>query len=170
LPRALSRSGNACIPLQLPQSRPCGPCQLPIPRERPSRRLGHACSEFRAKGPAAGWDTRAQTEGAPRKGRAEQRPPRRRPRASLRQKSPAFEAYFVRKVPRDFCLLSSTPHPTSLRSAAFPSRGRLAECAGLWLPLEGKLSAARLTDEVVNGCHVASLLATIAASQKKLLS
>jgi len=41
---------------------------LRIPRERPSRRLGHACSEFRAKGPAAGWDTRAQTEGAPRRG------------------------------------------------------------------------------------------------------
>ena len=49
------------------------------------------------------------------------------------------------------CLLSSTPHPTSLRSATFPSRGRLEERANQRLPLEGKLSAARLTDEVAGG-------------------
>ena len=49
------------------------------------------------------------------------------------------------------CLLSSTPHPTSLRSATFPSGGRLEERANQRLPLEGKLSAARLTDEVAGG-------------------
>jgi hypothetical protein len=47
-------------------------------------------------------------------------------------------------------LLSSTPHPASLRSATFPSRGRLEERSNQRLPLEGRLSAARLTDEVVN--------------------
>ena len=40
------------------------------------------------------------------------------------------------------------PHPTSLRSVTFPSRGRLLGRVNEWLPLEGKLSAARLTDEV----------------------
>ena len=43
---------------------------------------------------------------------------------------------------------ASPPHPTSLRSATFPSRERLEERASQGLPLEGKLSATRLTDEV----------------------
>jgi len=51
----------------------------------------------------------------------------------------------------EFCLLSSAPHPTSLRSATFPSRGRLEKRTSQGLPLEGKLSAARLTDEVAGG-------------------
>ena len=46
---------------------------------------------------------------------------------------------------------ASPRHPTSFCSAAFPSRGRLEERANQRLPLEGKLSAARLTDEVAGG-------------------
>ena len=38
----------------------------------------------------------------------------------------------------------------SLTLGTFPSRGRLEECTIQGLPLEGKLSAARLTDEVSN--------------------
>ena len=52
-----------------------------------------------------------------------------------------------------------------------PQRGRLEGCAIQRLPLAGKLSAARLTDEVFEGtdCRVASLLAMTGQKYDNLL-
>ena len=55
------------------------------------------------------------------------------------------------KKTADNQVLQQTPHPSWLRHATFPSRGRLKNAPHQWLLLEEKLSAARLTDEVSAG-------------------
>lgn len=69
------------------------------------------------------------------------------PAYSTKRKADRLRAHCVRKLLWQLYVTMSTSS-ASLTLGTFPSRGRLEERPGQGLPLEGKLSAARLTDEV----------------------